>query len=146
MKILDLANSSSPVIVDDEDADLFEKHWVLVGKGLTQHVRESFGSRYLQRVVASRILGREITKTERVAFRDGNSFNCTRKNLSITGKVTEVKEFNPQDGDTPVMSEIEGVLKHRGRFYPCRMVDGQWIPFARFDTLKEAEDAKNART
>lgn len=75
------------VHMDQEDFDKFGKiHWCIIGEPSRRYVRAKAGPDYLHRLIVSKVLGRLLTRLDRVTFKDGNGLNCQRDNLLLNGE------------------------------------------------------------
>lgn len=133
-------------IVDDIDADLADVSWYAQLKPTTYYARRTTYNptkRFMMhQIIASRIMGRPILKSERIDHIDRNGLNNTRANLRITtprgnGINTKLPSNN--------VSGFKGVNEQKGRWQASTTYMGKSVYIGRYDTPEEAHAAYLAK-
>jgi hypothetical protein len=70
-------------VVDDIDGDLFTYRWFDSGRALNRKDKRSGENKSLCRIIASRIVGRELKREEYAKHVDHNYLNNCRENIEI---------------------------------------------------------------
>lgn len=63
----------------------FKKGWTISQKGYPRYTSGPYRNRYVHRVKAALMLGRELTKDEDVHHVNGNKVDFSTRNLSVIG-------------------------------------------------------------
>jgi len=123
-------------VVDDEDGDLQELRWnsLIVRTGLVYARRERC---YMHRVVLSRILGAELTRTQQVDHINGDGLCNLRSNLRIATVAQNQRNRLTQSNNT---SGVVGVNwnKQARKWHARIKVHGKSLFLGSFDSLVDA--------
>ena len=123
--------------VDTEDNDLritgaYKTH----PKSQTMYVRTTDG-RYLHRAVMSRVLGRELTKSEKVDHINGNGLDNRRVNLRV---VTHSQNLANRSITRRTTNRFKGITKCKrtGKWQAKIMVNYKTIYLGTFESDEDA--------
>lgn len=130
-------------IIDALDGDLALKHWTLSTKRNRAYVtRIEYPDRktiLLHRVIAGRLLGRELVKGEMVDHVDNDPLNNRRVNLRVCSNTENVRNCSISKNNT---SGYKGVYKNaQGHWFAQIMVNRKSIWLGIHGTPEEAHDA-----
>lgn len=127
------------IIIDAVDSDLLSMRWGPNNKNYL--IRKDNGKNYLiHRVIMERVLGRPLTKDERVDHRDTNPFNNSRSNLRLATNAQNAQNSNRQSTS---QSPYKGLGKTKSGWIARIRVDGESKYLGHFSSAEDAARAYN---
>lgn len=133
------------IIVDEIDADLLDgaKVYRTHPEARTEyvHCRKKYGdpTKYMHRAVMERVVGRKLSRSEKVDHIDGNGLNNARSNLRI---VSHSQNLANRPGWRQAASRFKGVTKSCGGRWAARIFPhGKNIWIGVYDTEEDAARA-----
>lgn len=136
-------------IVDEIDADLTMQKWCSLVQptgNVYAKCARGFKSKHktilLHKVILERILGREMTKGERVDHKNGNTLDDTRSNLRLATHAQNMRNSKRRKNNS---SGYKGVNFFRGKWRAQIQHEKKNITIGMFDTPEQAHEAYCAK-
>lgn len=140
MKVIETTNGT-PVWVSDEDADLDEYVWFVNSSGYA--IRSGDYRPYLERmhrIIAARMAGRDLMRSEVVDHKNRNRLDNRRSNLRVVSTADNNRNVKPR-----AKSGYKGVYRNPGsstRPWVAKItVDYRQVYLGSFATRKDAANA-----
>lgn len=136
-------NKGQQTIISAQDNDLARLKWNVIKRSAGYYAKRDIQKNNktkclkLHRVILSRMLGRELLRSEQVDHRDGDTLNNTRENLRLA---TNSQNQANRKLTSQNSSGYKGVSWHKqhGKWHSQLMVNGNRMSLGYYDDPAEA--------